>query len=150
MLKRLSKKALGVAAYAALALAWAGAGICQTPQEPICVKRVVAMEYPPLAQNAVLQGNVVLEAEISDEGTVAHIKVVSGPPILATAAGDTLLRWRFAGCKGQDKACEIKVVFSFVLSGTCVVGSYCPTEFVADLPDRVEVKSKKWDGPIVN
>ena len=114
------------------------------------MKRVVAMEYPPLARMGVLQGNVVLEAAISDEGTVAHIEVVSGPAPLATAARDALLRWRFAGCKGQDKACEIKVVFSFVLSGTCVLGSNCPTEFVADLPDRVEVKSKKWDRPIVD
>jgi len=150
MLKRLSKKGWSVAACAVLAFAGAGAGTCQTPQEPICVKRVVAMEYPALARQAVLQGNVVLEGAISDEGVIAHIEVVSGPAVLASAARDTLLRWRFAGCKGQDKACEIKVVFSFVLSGTCALGSNCPTEFVADLPDRVEVKSKKWDGPIVD
>jgi hypothetical protein len=92
----------------------------------------------------------VLEAAISDEGEIAHIEVVSGPAPLATPARDALSRWRFTGCKRPDKACGIKVVFSFVLSGTCAVGSYCPTEFVADLPDRVEVKSKKWGGPIVN
>jgi len=150
MFKRLSRSGLDAAACAALAIASAGVGICQTPHEPICVKRVVATEYPAFARMADLQGKVVLEAAISDEGTVAHVEIVSGHPLLATAARDTLLRWRFSACRRQDEACKIKVAFSFVLSGTCTLGSVCPTEFVADLPDRVDVKSKRWDRPMVD
>ena len=150
MLKRLSNTCRSAVAPVVVALAFASAGISQPQEESIYVKRVVSMEYPPFARNAALQGIVVLDATVSNEGRVVNIGVVSGPAPLATPAIDTLSRWRFSGCKRRDTVCGFKAVFSFVLSGTCAIGTNCPTEFVADLPDRVEVKSKRWDGPIVN
>ena len=124
-------------------------GICQSSQPRICVKRVVAMEYPSFARAGRIQGRVVLTARISSAGAVAEVRVASGAVPLAAAATDTLSRWQFAGCENEDRGCEIKITFSFTLSGTCTVGAVCPTEFVADLPDAVEVRSGVWDGPIV-
>jgi TonB family protein len=106
------------------------------------------MEYPSLAQSARIQGKVELVATISSEGAVGRVRVMSGKGPLAIAASDTLSRWQFAGCADRYRGCEIKVVFSFVLSGTCAVGAHCRTDFVADLPDTVEVRSGVWDGPI--
>jgi len=124
-------------------------GVCQSSQPRICVKRVVAMEYPSFARAGRIQGRVVLTVRISSAGGAPEVRVVSGAVPLAAAAVDTLSRWQFGGCENKDNGCEIEIAFSFLLSGTCTVGAVCPTEFVADLPDAVEVKSGVWDGPIV-
>jgi len=42
--------------------------------------------YPPLAQQARVQGDVVLTAIIDKQGNVRHLQVVSGHPLLAPAA----------------------------------------------------------------
>jgi periplasmic protein TonB len=43
-------------------------------------------EYPPIARGAHVQGTVVVEAIISKEGRVERARIVSGPPMLSTAA----------------------------------------------------------------
>ena len=42
--------------------------------------------YPPLAKQARVQGDIVLEAVISREGDVTNLRVVSGHPLLVEAA----------------------------------------------------------------
>jgi serine/threonine-protein kinase len=51
--------------------------------------------YPPLAKQARIQGVVVLEAEISKEGTIDNLKVVTGHPLLIQAAIDAVKQWRY-------------------------------------------------------
>jgi TonB family protein len=55
----------------------------------------VKPEYPPLARAAKVQANVVLEATISTDGTVADLKVVSGHPLLNDAALAAVRQWRY-------------------------------------------------------
>lgn len=51
--------------------------------------------YPPLARQARIQGAVVLEAEISKEGTVEKLTVISGHPLLVQAAIDAVKQWKY-------------------------------------------------------
>jgi protein TonB len=51
--------------------------------------------YPPLAKQARIQGIVVLEAEISKEGTIDNLKVITGHPLLIQAAIDAVKQWRY-------------------------------------------------------
>src|SRR5438876_766722 len=51
--------------------------------------------YPPLAKQARIQGAVVLEAEISKEGTIENLKVITGHPLLIQAAIDAVKQWRY-------------------------------------------------------
>src|SRR5207253_948949 len=51
--------------------------------------------YPPLAKQACIQGVVVLEAEISKEGTIDNLKVITGHPLLIQAAIDAVKQWRY-------------------------------------------------------
>jgi periplasmic protein TonB len=51
--------------------------------------------YPPLAKQARIQGVVVLEAEISKEGTIENLKVITGHPLLIQAAIDAVKQWRY-------------------------------------------------------
>src|SRR5205823_2105748 len=54
----------------------------------------VISQVVPVAPAGV-QGLVVLEAEISREGTVENVTVVSGDPQLAQAARDAVKQWRY-------------------------------------------------------
>lgn len=121
----------------------------QISQSGLAVKRVVGMEYPWFARMAVLQGTVELMATISRAGEVERIRVVSGAEPLATPAKETLSKWRFTACDSQTSECEARFVFLFVLDGSCSVSSHCPTDFAVDLPDKITVKSRVFDSPVV-
>lgn len=51
--------------------------------------------YPPLAQSARVQGIVVMEGRIEQDGTVSHAQVMRSIPLLDQAALDAVLQWRF-------------------------------------------------------
>jgi protein TonB len=51
--------------------------------------------YPELAKQARIQGVVVLELEITKEGSVDNVRVLSGPPLLTQPALDAVKQWRY-------------------------------------------------------
>jgi protein TonB len=51
--------------------------------------------YPPLARQARIQGQVVLHAIISKNGTIENLRVMSGHPLLSQAALDAVRQWRY-------------------------------------------------------
>jgi len=51
--------------------------------------------YPSSARSAGIEGTVVLEALINEEGHVQDITVKKGPPLLARAAIDAVKQWRY-------------------------------------------------------
>src|SRR2546428_8825257 len=56
--------------------------------------RKVQPNYPPLARQARIQGAVQLQAEISKEGTIENLRLISGHPMLAPAAIEAVKQWR--------------------------------------------------------
>jgi protein TonB len=79
----------------------------------------VQPNYPPLARQARIQGQVVLQAEISKEGTIQNLQLVSGHPMLAPAAIEAVKQWRYKPylLNGEAVAVETQVVVNFTLSG---------------------------------
>jgi protein TonB len=62
---------------------------------PGVIKRVEPI-YPPLARTMRVEGVVVLDAVIFEDGTVGEVEVVkSAHPLLDRSAKDALKRWRF-------------------------------------------------------
>jgi protein TonB len=57
--------------------------------------RVVPPIYPPLASRTRVSGVVVLEATLTEQGTVDEIRVVSGHPLLIDAAIACVKQWRY-------------------------------------------------------
>jgi len=57
--------------------------------------RQVVPSYPALARQAHVQGAVVLEAIINKEGTIDGLRVVSGHPLLTSAAIDAVKQWMY-------------------------------------------------------
>jgi TonB family protein len=55
----------------------------------------VEPEYPEDARQQKVQGPVVLDVHIGEDGTVQDVQVSSGPPELTQAAIDAVKQWRF-------------------------------------------------------
>jgi protein TonB len=76
-------------------------------------------DYPIIARQARVQGQVVLRAMISREGTIENLQVLSGPPMLVRAAVDAVRQWRYRPyvLNGEPIEVETEVRVNFVLSG---------------------------------
>ena len=73
--------------------------------------------YPPLAQQARIQGVVVMTALIDKGGNVQHLQVISGHPLLAPAAIAAVKQWRYKPfvLNGQPLEVETTVTVNFHL-----------------------------------
>jgi protein TonB len=83
------------------------------------VLRRVQPNYPPLARQARIQGDVILQAEISKDGAIENLRVMSGHPMLAPAAIDAVKQWRYKPyfLNGEPVAVETQITVKFSLSG---------------------------------
>ncbi|HKD01442.1 MAG TPA: energy transducer TonB [Terriglobales bacterium] len=81
--------------------------------------RKVQPNYPPLARQARIQGNVVLTAEISKDGSIENLRLVSGHPMLAPAAIEAVKQWKYKPyfLNGEPVEVETQVTVIFSLSG---------------------------------
>jgi len=79
---------------------WSGAGLQ-------LVDRVLP-HYPRLAASERLQGEVVLLATIGRDGTVADVRPVSGPPVLAASAVDAVRQWHFRPYEVDGRAVQVQ------------------------------------------
>jgi periplasmic protein TonB len=79
----------------------------------------VQPNYPPLARQARIQGTVLLQAEISKDGTIENLRLISGHPMLAPAAIEAVKQWRYKPymLNGEPVAVETQVQVNFTLSG---------------------------------
>ncbi|HMH08716.1 MAG TPA: energy transducer TonB [Terriglobales bacterium] len=77
----------------------------------------VEPKYPPIAQQAHIQGIVILTAVIGKDGIIQRLQLVSGHPMLATAAIDAVKQWRYKPylLNGQPVEAETTVAVTFRL-----------------------------------
>jgi TonB family protein len=83
-------------------------------REPVRL-RSVAPAYPPLAVSARVEGRVVLDCVIDEQGRVSDIVVIEGHPLLDGAAADAVRQWRYRPTllNGVPVAVRLQVVVSF-------------------------------------
>jgi periplasmic protein TonB len=81
--------------------------------------RRVEPTYPPLARNARIEGSVVLTATISKAGTIENLRVLSGHPLLVSAAIDAVRQWRYRSyiLNNEPVEVETQITVNFRLSG---------------------------------
>jgi protein TonB len=84
---------------------------------PALVHRVPPV-YPVLAQNANVQGVVVLEATVGRDGEVEDVRLLNSIPLLNAAAIDAVRQWRYAPLlvNGQPVPFILTVTVTFRLS----------------------------------
>jgi protein TonB len=81
--------------------------------------RKVSPNYPPLARQARIQGTVVLQAQISKDGSIQNLQLVSGHPMLAPAAIEAVKQWKYKPylLNGEPVEVETQVQVNFTLAG---------------------------------
>jgi len=74
-------------------------------------------QYPPDAIAARQAGNVVLEVQVAEDGSVSNIRTLSGEPVLAAAATEAVRSWRYQPYRRHDHPAQFQtdVTLSFVL-----------------------------------
>jgi len=94
---------------ALIAIALLGAGVSEAHSQLAVPQRVrvssgvaqgllikkVDPEYPREAREQHIQGMVVLKVEISKEGDVVKLELISGDPVLAPAAIQAVKQWKY-------------------------------------------------------
>lgn len=85
-------------------------------QEPRIIQEVQPV-YPILAKAVRVQGVVVIDSVIDATGDVTEMKLVSGNPLLVTAAFDAVRQWKYRPTllNGTPVSVEMHVVVSFNL-----------------------------------
>jgi protein TonB len=80
----------------------------------------VQPEYPYPAKMARVQGQVVLAAVISKEGTIENLRVVGGHPMLVRAAIEAVSLWRYRPyiLNGEPVEVETQIMVNFTLGGS--------------------------------
>ncbi len=81
--------------------------------------RKVSPSYPPLARQARIQGTVVLQAQISKDGSIQNLQLISGHPMLAPAAIEAVKQWKYKPylLNGEPVEVETQVQVNFTLAG---------------------------------
>jgi periplasmic protein TonB len=83
------------------------------------VIRRIQPAYPPLARQARIQGQVVLQAVISKDGSIENLRLISGHPMLAPSALEAVKQWRYKPyfLNGEPVEVETQITVNFSLSG---------------------------------
>jgi len=73
--------------------------------------------YPPLAKTARIQGPVVVEVTVDEEGDVLSARVISGHPLLKDGALNAARAWKFAPTTLDGKPVKVigQITFNFNL-----------------------------------
>ncbi len=81
--------------------------------------RQVKPNYPALARQARIQGTVVLQAVISKDGSIEHLTLVSGHPMLAPAAIEAVKQWKYKPyfLNGEPVEVDTTINVNFTLAG---------------------------------
>lgn len=67
-------------------------------------------QYPALARQARIEGDVRLDAVIDEEGRVVELKVVSGHPLLLDAALQAVSKWRYQPTLLNDRPVPVQLI----------------------------------------
>jgi TonB family protein len=82
------------------------------------VSRPVRPDYPLLARQMKVQGSVILQVLIGRDGLIQNLHVLSGPPILASAAEEAVKQWHFKPhYQGADTVeTQARITVNFTIS----------------------------------
>ena len=67
-----------------------------------------APQYPPAALASHSAGNVVLEVQVAEDGSVSSIRTLSGDPLLAAAATEAVRNWRYQPYRQHDHPAQFQ------------------------------------------
>jgi protein TonB len=118
--RRLGVRSLMVTVF--LAELFGGAALAQDAPKKVtrneglnAVTSKVSPDYPSIARQLKIVGDVELEVIVTDSGTVEKVNILSGNPVLTRPASEALKKWKFAPFTTDGKAVKalVPVTLSF-------------------------------------
>jgi TonB family protein len=108
--------------------------------------KLVGMRYPPLANQARIEGIVKLTVTLNPNGTVAKVEIVSGNRVLAEAAVENLKEWVFERCSIPSSANKLSAGFKFVFRLEGETESPPRSDFRFEQPNTVYITApaQRW------
>jgi len=93
-----------------------GPGGVRGPERPLVISKLspgqliarIEPQYPAIARQARIEGEVVLTAIISKTGKVESLQLKSGHPLLAQAARDAVRTWKYRPYILNGEAVEVE------------------------------------------
>ncbi len=87
-------------------------------QESLLIRQIKPA-YPPLAVQARIEGSVLIQAVIARDGTIQHLEVLNGHPLLVRAAVDAVRQWQYRPflLDGEPVEVETQITVNFSLNG---------------------------------
>jgi TonB family protein len=73
----------------------------------------VAPTYPPMARQLGMQGDVEVEAKITEAGNVESVKPLTGNPVLLNAAVAAAKQWKFTPFTNDGKPTKAMAPITF-------------------------------------
>jgi protein TonB len=73
-------------------------------------------QYPAIPKAAHIQGTVVLQATISESGSIQNLRVISGHPMLQQAAMDAVRSWRYKPYLLNGEPVEVETTINVVFN----------------------------------
>jgi TonB family protein len=82
------------------------------------VKEFRSIEYPRLALQALISGDVYLRVKVDRDGGIAEVTPISGHKLLTGSAQEQIKAWKFFACgaKDGDEYGELELRFTFTLT----------------------------------
>jgi TonB family protein len=111
-----------------------------SPVPEPCVIHVESLEYPPLARQAQITGDVRASAWVDGQGSLTLPEVSTGHPLLREAVLNNIRTWKFR--PSLSGSFRLDVTYTFVLEGDPVEG-FSVSKVVFDLPNQVRVTTRR-------
>ena len=73
-------------------------------------------QYPADALAAHRSGNVTLEVQVAEDGTVSSVNTLSGDPLLAAAAAQAVRNWRYQPYRANDRPSQFQTDVTLTFS----------------------------------
>jgi TonB family protein len=115
-------------------------------------RTIVPINYPQAAQDAGTQGRVVVRMTVNESGDVESAGIVSGAPILASAATEAIKEWKFQPYIQDGKPVRVSTNLPFLFAiadGKCTNGVKQAT-VTTPFEDAVTVAEKDMQGYVCN
>ena len=87
-----------------------------TAEAMASVVNKVVPEYPPIAKQLHLAGDVEMEVVIEEDGKVESATPLSGNPVLTRPAADAMKRWKFRPFQENGTAVKAQTVIKIHFS----------------------------------
>jgi TonB family protein len=122
--------ALRIVAVAVCCLAVVECAVAQgttnstTRESGVVLTKLSAPIYPPLARQARISGDVVVQVSVRKDGSIESVELFDGHPVLARAALDSAKQSTFA-CRGCAATTSSLLTYTFGISGVCRFGPNC-------------------------